>query len=387
MSKLETLDNSYLNKRYKLLGFEEEIHPDTFLPIQLTGVDQGFANALRRIFTEEVPTAAFNPDDVVIRSNTSQYHQEVLVDRVGFITLDTGEITKAGIDKLLFLICDPEDPSRPLKNEGEEILKVHLHDYMYIQNTETKAPIDVESIVPHDSLLLTLNPGEEIHLLMQASMGTGRVHPRWQSSVAMYKFVTEHDGTPKLETNDEQLDYLGKDHRKPESIILTVESIDKLPSSEIIGSGFDVFKQKLDFIKQHITLHEDSDIVTLTTDDSIPNLVQYTIKDEDQTLGIALQRAILNNLEALIKTTVAVNEQAMASEESERNLLQESMSSFRKPHPLDNYIELVVRTPQTYDLVFPSGKFDEFENPAVRLVIYTIESMKDLCDDLLSQFN
>ena len=71
--------------------------------------------------------------------------------------------------------------------------------------------------------------------------------------------------------------------------------------------------------------------------------------------------------------------------DSELDLILESISSYRKPHPLDDCIEVVVRTPQTLELVFPQGKHVELEKPEIKLIILAIEDLIELCEDLSKQ--
>lgn len=368
---LERLSYSYLNKKNKLFGFEEKINDQTFLPIKLTGdaANPGFANAMRRILISEVPTMAFDAyadGHVVIKSNTSQYHNEVLLDRFGFITLDSLK----NYEDLIFTVCDPET-KEPLKNKGNDFLEVTTHSHMCVQNTKTKEYLKISDYIVYDSLMLTLKPGEEIHMLMKASLGTGRKHIRWQSSVTMYKFATKFDkeNNDHFESNDELLAYLGHEKSEPEAIILTIESVGKLPSHEVLRRGLEVFKGKLNYLKDNIKFSEKSDVVSVETDEAIPNLVKFRINGEDHTVGNAIQQFILKNLKKLIN-------------ETEMKLILESLSSYRKPHPLTNMIELLVRTPQTEALVFPEGQFENIDNPATRLVLYSIETLIDLVSSL-----
>lgn len=85
---------SYLNQSYRLLGFEEPINPTTLFPFMLSGVDRSVANAIRRICVAEVPNLAFAPQQIQLLYNRSQYNLEVLLDRFGFITIDTDYVER-----------------------------------------------------------------------------------------------------------------------------------------------------------------------------------------------------------------------------------------------------------------------------------------------------
>lgn len=379
---LTPLSTSYINKKYQLFGIQEEISKEKFLPVKLSNVDISIGSALRRIFMAEIPNAAFDKDNVKLLTNTSQMNPEVLSERMGYIIIDINDLKNYNLDDLIFAICDPTDPTKPLKNTTNNIMMVLLHKHLYIQQHSTKTQIKVDTLVPYNMLILTLNPGEEVHCVMKATMGLGRQHPRWQSSITMYKFETEYDSKEKLETNEDQMAYIGHERKQPVGIILTVESIGKLNSNTIIQKGIEVFKQKLEILKQNLMLGEKSELISVEIDENIPNLVKLKIINEDHTIGHVLEAACLSKLKELIRITIQTNEKTAQSAESELELLLESLSAYRKPHPLDNYIELSVRTPQKYELIFPKGQFDEINNSSIRLILLTIEDIQRLCDQL-----
>ena len=381
--RLTILEHSYINKKYKLYGIEEEVSAESFLPIRLTNVDISVANALRRIFTSEIPNLGFNQDNVKIISNTSQYHREVLIERLGFITVDTLASEKYNQSDLVFSICDANDPSKPLKNDTNSVLKVTVHKHIYIQNSVKRSKIKTETLCPFDSLLLTLNPGESIHTVAQATLGTGRQHAIWQSSIVMYKFETKMDRTDQLESIEDEQNYLGRDKKQPDGVILTIESIGKFSSVAILKRGISVLKKKLENFRYHLLNHDTSDKVSVEIDENIPNLVKLKINNEDHTLGHVLESACLTKLKELIKTTVyAIQNSEVDNPDLEMDLLLESLSAYRKTHPLNNYIELSARTPEKHELSFPQGKFDGVVNHTIRMILFAVEDVITICDEL-----
>jgi DNA-directed RNA polymerase II subunit RPB3 len=67
----------------------EEDHPSAqesgFVKFRLSGVDNSFANGLRRIFLSEIPTLAITV--VELTHNTSVFHDEFLAHRIGLVPL------------------------------------------------------------------------------------------------------------------------------------------------------------------------------------------------------------------------------------------------------------------------------------------------------------
>jgi DNA-directed RNA polymerase subunit L len=366
---LTQLTHSYINKKYAFYDIEEDIDEKTFYPIKLVGIDVSIANALRRIFTDEIPCMGFDQKDIKIYKNTSQYHREVLIERFGFITINME--AKYDFTNLTFAICDPSDPEKPLKNDTKETLKVFVHQHLYVQNDGDKKKIPTDKVCPFNSILLTLNPGESIHVVMKPQMGIGKKHPIWQTSITMYKFETMHDTIDgKHETNEEQMDFLGKTdlEKNPSGIILTVESVGKYDSINVIKKGIDVLKNKLktfsDNLKSVIQGNHNDNIVI----DIDKNMVKITIKDEDHTLGNVLEWACLDQLKVLVGDNT--------------DLLLECLCSYRNPHPLDKHIELIVRTPQSIKLVFPKGK-QLVEDQSLALVLLSVDHAYALCTNKL----
>jgi DNA-directed RNA polymerase subunit L len=398
---LTELKSSYVNNKYKLFGIDVKVSRTNFLPIKLTNMHLSLANALRRIFIAEVPVHAFPEEKIKILTNTSQYHRQVLLDRIGFITLNSHQFASNNPEDILFVISDPNDTGKPLKNETNGIIFVRLHEYVQIQKDSTKEVIaDKKAFMPLNMLLLTLNPGEEIHCAMKAGLGTKKngsgsqkvitdttkFYTQWQSSITLYKFETGHEGVDKPETNDQLMKYIGYESKEPKAIILTVESVHKLNSNSVIVTGISVLKEKLEQFKEHLMNYEKSKIVTVELDANIPNLIKIRIQNEDHTLGHLLESYCLMKLQELIRITVskiADPEQDVA--QAEQDLLVESLSAYRKPHPLDNFTEISIRTPQTHELAFPAGQFDEIKNSAIRLVVLTVQDLQDTCDQLADE--
>src|ERR1700733_13151501 len=99
---LSVLSKTHLNKRYQFYEIKEEISLEHFLPIRLAGVDVSIANALRRIMVDEITTWAFPVENVKLHYNSSQYHREILIERIGFVTLNCNEPLKYDFNDLLF---------------------------------------------------------------------------------------------------------------------------------------------------------------------------------------------------------------------------------------------------------------------------------------------
>jgi len=416
---IAVLSKSYLNKKYRLpkkedqfLGFEQEVSKEKHLPLKLTEVHYTFANALRKVFTAEVPVLAINIDieseSIALEASNTQYHRDVLLDRIGFIPLDTKALIGENLSDIEFRICDPTDPKKPLRNETSNTMLVQLHKHLqtYRVSTQSRLVTDkgLPQFVPLDMLLLTLRPKEEVHAIMRAEWGTMRKHARWQASLVSFKYETAQDATDELETNEQLMDYLGHDNEEPRGIMMVVESFERLDANQVVLKGLESFKDKCLFFKQQILDYNANGKADYLTVDIDPNITNYTkmkilndyrpltavvdknpnILGEFHTLGPVLETYVLRKLMDLIKVTVQA-EKDPNPKEAELRLLRESLCAYRKPHPLDAYVEFNVRTPKEPALAFPAGRYDEITDHPLRLVLLTIDDLEALCDQLMAQ--
>lgn len=393
---IEVLNHSYLNKKYKLLGFQQTVSNDTFLPFKLSNVSVPFANAIRRVCMSEVPTYAFDTSKVTIISNTSQYNNQVLSDRMGFICLNMTNLLKLSgqnAEQLKFMICDTNDPNLPLTNKITDgsIIKVTCHSHISVFSGDTKlTPQQVKDLIPYDHLLMTLNANEHIHCSFYPVKGIMRQHAQWQSSQCYYKFETKYDADPNhLETNDEQMDWLGKETGTPTGFILHLESVGKLPCVDVMKQSLSILSNKLEIFKTNVIsfMNDSKQInpsVSYQLDANIPNLLTLKIVNEDHTLGNLLADFCLKQLTKEINKVVKSPQQQI-------EVLTECLSSYRKPHPLDNYCNVMIRTPQSASLKLPnlnSVNDSQIQQlPSLHLVLLAVEDAQTLCNSLLKQLN
>lgn len=399
----------YINNLYRKLGFEKDVNLNQFLPIKFNLIDVSVANGLRRIFTSEIRTLAFSQYDenkvekIFIKSNTSQYHRDVLIDRVGFITIDVDFIEQQEYDAQLleFVIANESNSDMPLNNTTNSIIKITVHQHIIGYFDGKKLQQDtLKKICPFDSLIMTLKPNEEILITMKPTFGTGYQHPRWQSSCVMYKFGTELDlkieykmedkledkpkdkPKVKVETNDEQMNYIGNKTKIPEFTIITIESIGKMSSYNVLMKGLLVLKNKLTSTKDKIL----SEQLKIEYDTNMPTMATFKIEHEDHTLGNILQFGCLVQLKTLIREKVEQliqngKIQEDASQVEQNDALFECLFGYRKTHPMENWIELIVRTPTRYNLDYQKDYVKL--TPPIALVATAIDYLNTLCKKMI----
>jgi DNA-directed RNA polymerase subunit L len=179
-----------------------------------------------------------------------------------------------------------------------------------------------------------------------------------------------------IESNQQQMDYMGKSTKKPESILVTIESIHKMASNMILKKGLDSFKSKLLLNRGQIIMIPHSDKVSIEVVESMSNFAKFKFIDEDHTLGHVLEFSCLQMIRTLIDKTP--KEIGVTNDQ----IILECISGYRQPHPLDNYMEVTIRTPNTLDLVLP-GEYNQYSKP-IGVLLMAVDHLIGVCDNLLS---
>jgi DNA-directed RNA polymerase subunit D len=233
---------------------------------EMTGVTPAFANALRRVVVEDVPTMAIH--DVEILKNSSVLYDEIIAHRLGLIPLTT----------------DLKGYELPPANapEGEYLAKSMVHLTLKAKGPGMVLASELKSKDPKikpvfgDMPIVNLLKGQDLEVTAIAVLGTGKQHVKWTPGLAWYHYkakVTVNNGSKelaafiakyppqvvkdgkidkaaieKLELYD-AVDGVNEDIVKvdydPSVIIFTIEPWGQLSAKEIISTAFDVLSKKL----------------------------------------------------------------------------------------------------------------------------------------------
>jgi DNA-directed RNA polymerase subunit L len=367
---IQRLQHTYLAPLAKLVGVNLEVNDTNLLPIRLSGVDLCLANALRRIIIAEIPTLAFANADIQILQNTSEYHREVVLDRIGFITLSIAgiqRISPAGLQDLRFTLCDPDVNSDPFVNRSGDFLEIFIHQHLKVFVGEKE--VDIKDVCPHNSLLFTLKPRQMIHIVARPTWGSKHsspTHTRWQAGLCTFKYATERDfkQSDDHETNDDMRKVMSSGITATSDIrdfILTIESFGKMPSNQMLSKSIDLLKAKLKMFSQQLTQSTaDADLDTETPDSLrikyTPNQVKIEIPNEGHTLGAILDTYGLRVLTELV----------------DPELFPYCLSGYRQPNPLSNHVELTIKVPA----------HDDFKTTPVEVLQQAIKLALQDCETL-----
>ncbi|MBI4146603.1 DNA-directed RNA polymerase subunit D [Candidatus Woesearchaeota archaeon] len=148
----------------------------------------GFANALRRLMIEAVPTMAI--EDVDFVHNDSALYDEMLAHRLGLIPLTTdlkGYETKKAEDEL------------NAKNSVKLTLKAKGPCTVYAEDIKSKDP-KVKPAYPKTPIV-TLLKGQELEFEATAILGTSKQHVKFSPCLAWYTYQ------PKVTINNNHKDF------------------------------------------------------------------------------------------------------------------------------------------------------------------------------------
>lgn len=247
----------------------------------LKGANAYFANTLRRVIEEEVPTMAI--EDVEFRDNSSSLYDEMIAHRLGLIplTTDLKSYTLPSECKCEGKGCQSCQLKMTLTAKGLKTGTV-----VYAKEIKTKDPA-VSPVYPKTPIVKLLKD-QAIELEATAVLGQGKEHAKWAPGLVYYKCypMIEIKKQPKnpeqcaascpvnvFELKNNQIsvnkDNLLKCHLcqacadisegaikvdgSNEDFIVTVESWGQLDAKEMVRQGIKLIHSKLDDFSKSLT--------------------------------------------------------------------------------------------------------------------------------------
>ena len=241
--------------------------------LKLEDTDVYFVNSLRRVMLSELPKLAIQ--NVIIYDNTSPLFDEIIAHRLGLIPLPTD------LQLLVFKDeCKCKGKGCPsctvrytLSKEGEGVV------YSGDLQPENESWTIKEDKIP----IVELSKDQRIILEVEANLGKGKDHAKWQAVQApSFRFETSFETDKnKAEELKDFLNKIPKDIIELKANKLEMKDITKLP---ILESYID--KEKADFItikrdQSKITFSYETD-GSLNAKDALKESVTILIKKYDE---------------------------------------------------------------------------------------------------------
>jgi len=230
----------------------------------LKNSNPAFANALRRLMIEAVPTMAI--EDVEFVQNSSALYDEVLAHRLGLLPLTT--------DLKGYELKKP-DEELSAKNSVKLTLRAKGPCTVYAEDLKSKDP-KIKPVFPKTPLVKLLK-GQELELEATAILGIGRSHVKFSPCLAWYTYK------PKIIVNNSHKDFekfkdkyplqafsngkidaklieqhnlyeacdginddIVKIEKDPTTFVFNIEPWGQLSPSEIVAAAADRFNELLD---------------------------------------------------------------------------------------------------------------------------------------------
>lgn len=244
------------------------------LVFELAGSSPGYANALRRLIVDEVPTLAI--DDIEFFANNSILYDEYLALRLGLLPLvtDLESYNLKDECKCKGAGCAQCELTVTLEGKGPGMV--------YSKDVTTKDPKVkvVEEKVP----IVNLLKGQNVKLTATAILGKGKEHQKWSPGYVYYKYMPKitiknvkdaekvaqscpadvyevkagklvvkdlmacHLCNACVEVSEGLVDVVGDDT----SFVVTVESFGQLKTQEMVIKATEILDSKLDEFSKSI---------------------------------------------------------------------------------------------------------------------------------------
>ena len=320
-----------------------------FTPSFFSGLEPAVCNAFRRIMVAEIPTWMFTQDKVKVTHNFTKFHTHMMEKRLSLITVNQKAIEElieglekeksgASPDKIVFYLSSEDDRTRPLENTSTLSQDVHIRDLKAFYEDDKISDDLVYKILPYNSLLLILAPGQKIHCKMMLERGIGRQHARWNACFCAYKFMTKNDqdGPTDIESIEEEMQIIHRSDdpfNDPAGILLTVESIGVMHPRAAISQAAQILHDKIQKVKDALEGKESN--ITLVREPNL-NMIKISIPNETRTLSRAISQFLLKRV-------------MLGKPPPEQ--LNEWLITDRTIHPLKALVEITVKLPAKQDLM------------------------------------
>lgn len=364
------------------------------ITFQNQGMDPSFVNALRRLIIGECSSFSL-AGDFTIHLNTSIFNDEYIMTRVKMIPIFIENFNDLSFfdQKPVFHLCAPDDPKNPLINNNDVDLLVTTHMFqVYDQTGNPLSDYDIKDLIPYNIPIMKLRKGQEFHLEVEPVAGIGHNHATFKTGMVTYKFVNPVSSgekkvssvnpitKEKLETIVDKQSYQRNKLDNPQAIELTISSIGHYSPENCLKLALNTLEDKLLRLQVLIdnrieSLNENETRVEIIPSTDIENYIRIKIIDPDQT-NIPLAT---HTIGSLLASHLSYRVDSLVNGNMDR--IRQAMTSYQRPHPLDEIIYLNIKTPS--DLY---GS-DYEGNAPERMLDETINDLLEYIGELKKVFN
>lgn len=275
---------------------KQSTEPHRRFTFETHGIDLAVINGLRRVILTDIPVVAFageesvanaregeGEDSLKILANNGPLHNEFLLHRFGLIPihLSASEIDTFNSDDYMFEL-NVDNTSQNVINVTTKDFKVFKGDPPVAINPSTIFPADPFT---KDHILITrLRPSEHIHVKGTATKGTAREHAGFTAvSLCTISFMSSTQSA--LGVLERERAFNKNKYGEPTDILFSIEAESALTPHYLVDKALSIIIGKVN----NFSMSEAASIP-----ERKDNGVEFTIKDEDDTLGNILQSQMHN---------------------------------------------------------------------------------------------
>ncbi|MCD4666257.1 DNA-directed RNA polymerase subunit D [archaeon] len=185
------------------------------LVFTISGIDEVFANTLRRLIVSEVPTLAI--ETVTFTKNNSPLYDEIIAHRLGLVPIKT--------DLKSYNLYDPEKKKSPT-NQLNLTLEVKGPGTVTAGDLKSQDP---KCIPVYPELTITeLLKDQKLTLEAEAVLNKGKVHMKFSPGLVYYKHYPEISS----KNHETLIKKLPEDLFKLEGKKITIKDLNKIDAAE-----------------------------------------------------------------------------------------------------------------------------------------------------------
>lgn len=205
---------------------------DKKISLVLEDSDAGFANALRRIMANEIPTMAI--ENVDFEENSSGLFDEIIAHRLGLIPLT--------YNRKIYRLKDECKCGGKGCSSCEVVLVLEKTGPGMVKAGDLKSTDDSVQPTDPEIPIVELYENQRLKLEAIAQLGFGKDHAKWQAAVVGYKNPVA--GRPENPHGDDV-------RFRETEFVFEVESVSGLTASEIVELALDELERRAeDFVSE-----------------------------------------------------------------------------------------------------------------------------------------
>jgi DNA-directed RNA polymerase subunit L len=262
--------------------------PHNRFTFELHNVDLSIINGIRRVIMTDIPVVGFLGEEIgdtepsiSILANNGPLNNEILLHRFGLIPIHFSEEDTDTFNENEYVFeLNSENTGHDMMNVTTKSMKVHK-DGKEINATKL---FPANSFTKDYILITRLGPQERLHVQGRAIKRTARLHAGF-SPVSLCTFSFLAPAAPTASPLDQERGFYKNEYGEPTAVLFSIETEMALSPKYLVAKSLEIMIAKLEALSQ-------TELLPSRSEDF--RGAQFTIKNEDDTLGNVLQSNMHN---------------------------------------------------------------------------------------------